>query len=448
MKLTIMGSGYVGLVTGACLADVGNDVLCVDTDVDKIMRLRAGHIPIFEPGLDSVIKRNVQAGRLQFSTDVAQGSGFATLIFIAVGTPEGEDGSADLRHVLAAARAIGEHIQGDCVVVNKSTVPVGTAQRVRQVIQQALDARHSTLGFKVVSNPEFLKEGDAIADFTRPDRIIVGSDDEAATQLLRQLYSPFGRNHERVLVMDVASAELAKYAANAMLATRISFMNELALLAEALGADIDAVRRGIGADERIGRHFIYAGCGYGGACFPKDVKALVQTADMAGHEMKLLRAVQAINDGQKQLLGKRIVARFGPDLRGLRFAIWGLAFKPDTDDVREAPSLLLVRELLQRGAALSVYDPVAADEARRVLGEHERLDYAPRAMNALAGADALAIVTEWKEFRSPDFEHMRGLMRQALIFDGRNLYEPAVVRAAGFEYRGIGRGTPPPMANG
>jgi UDPglucose 6-dehydrogenase len=439
MKLSIIGTGYVGLVTGACLADVGNDVLCIDTDADKVKRLRAGEVPIFEPGLDAIVQRNVEAGRLRFGTNPAEGAAFATLQFIAVGTPPGEDGSADLRHVLAAACAIGRHMTGDRVVVDKSTVPVGTARRVKQEIARELQARGASHKVSVVSNPEFLKEGDAIADFTRPDRIIIGSDDEQATRLLRQLYGPFSRNHDRILVMDTESAELSKYAANAMLATRISFMNELALLAEALGADIDAVRRGIGADERIGHHFIYAGCGYGGSCFPKDVRALLKTGAENGHRLQLLQAVEAVNDRQKLLLGERIVAAFGEDLRGLLFAVWGLAFKPNTDDVREAPSLLLIRDLLQRGATVRVYDPAATASARRALGEHDRLHYVPRAMEALDGADALAIVTEWKEFRSPDFERMRELMRQPVVFDGRNLYDPAFVQQAGLQYRAIGR---------
>lgn len=440
MKVCVVGTGYVGLVTGACLADVGNEVLCVDTDAAKVARLRAVDLPIYEPGLQPIVARNVEAGRLQFTTDPAQGARFATAQFIAVGTPPGEDGSADLRHVLAAVRAIGEHMDGPRVIVDKSTVPVGTARLVRQEVQRALDARGAAFRFSVVSNPEFLKEGDAVADFTRPDRIVIGADDDDAIALMRQLYAPFGRNHERLMLMDIASAELTKYAANAMLATRISFMNELARLAEDLGADIDAVRRGIGSDERIGHHFLYAGCGYGGTCFPKDIRALITSALELGHDMPLLRAVETVNERQKHTLGERIVARFGADLAGRHIAVWGLAFKPNTDDLREAPSLLLIRELLNRGATLSAYDPVAMPGALRVLGAQPRLQFAEHAMEALNGADALAIVTEWKEFRSPDFQRMRSLMRQAVIFDGRNLYDPAAVDASGFEYQGIGRG--------
>lgn len=442
MKVCVVGTGYVGLVTGACLADVGNDVLCVDTDEAKIARLRAGELPIYEPGLEAIVARSVEAGRLQFTADPAEGARYATLQFIAVGTPPDEDGSADLRHVLAAARAIGEHMDGHRVIVDKSTVPVGTARLVREEAQRALDARGADFGVSVVSNPEFLKEGAAVADFTRPDRIVIGADDDAAIALMRQLYTPFGRNHERLMLMDIASAELTKYAANAMLATRISFMNELALLAEDLGADIDAVRRGIGSDERIGHHFLYAGCGYGGTCFPKDIRALIKSAQELGHEIPLLRAVEAVNERQKHILGERIVARFGADLSGLRFAIWGLAFKPNTDDVREAPSLLLIRELLKRGASVSAYDPVAVPAVRRKWGAHDRLHFAEHALDALADADALAIVTEWKEFRSPNFERMRSLMRQPVIFDGRNLYDPATVGASGFVYHSIGRRVP------
>jgi UDPglucose 6-dehydrogenase len=380
-----------------------------------------------------------------FTTEAAEGVRFGTLLFVAVGTPPGEDGSADLSHVLDVAGQIGAHMNGYRVVVNKSTVPVGTAAKVRALVRHEQARRGTDFAFSVVSNPEFLKEGAAIADFTRPDRIVVGSEDERATRLLRQLYAPFGRNHDRLIVMDVASAELTKYAANAMLATRISFMNELALLAETLGADIDAVRRGIGSDSRIGHDFIYAGCGYGGACFPKDLRALVRTGEESGHGLRVLRAVQAVNEQQKRLLGERIVERFGADLAGRRFAVWGLAFKPNTDDVREAPSLQLIQDLLARGATLRVYDPVAADEARRALGDHERLSYVRRSMDALTDADGVAIVTEWKEFRSPDFELMRSVMREPVVFDGRNLYDPDFLRAEGIEYHAIGRGTRPRM---
>jgi UDPglucose 6-dehydrogenase len=439
MKITVVGTGYVGLVTGACLADVGNDVLCVDLDAAKVAKLCDGVLPIYEPRLQDIVRRNLAAGRLRFTTDTVEGARFGKLQFIAVGTPADEDGSADLSHVLAAAQSIGEHMDGDRVVIDKSTVPVGTAARVSQTIARALAERGVTHDFSVVSNPEFLKEGAAVEDFTRPDRIVIGSDDEAATALMRELYAPFGRNHERLMVMDVRSAEMTKYVANAMLATRISFMNEMALLAEDLGADIDAVRRGIGSDSRIGHHFLYAGCGFGGSCFPKDLRALVKSAQGHGRELSLLPAVERVNQAQKNLLAQRVSARFGEDLSNRRIAVWGLAFKPNTDDVREAPSRVLIDELLGRGARLQVYDPVAMPAAQRALGARRHLQYAQRALDALADADALLIVTEWTEFRSPDFASMRAAMREPVIFDGRNLYEPTLMRSHGFEYRGIGR---------
>ena len=439
MKITVVGTGYVGLVTGACLANVGNDVLCVDLDAAKVAQLSDGVVPIYEPGLQDIVRRNLAAGRLRFTTDVADGARYGRLQFIAVGTPPDEDGSADLSHVRAAARSIGEHMDGDRVVINKSTVPVGTASRVHETIATALAARGATHAFSVVSNPEFLKEGAAVEDFTRPDRIVIGSDDAAATALMRELYAPFGRNHERLMVMNVRSAEMTKYVANAMLATRISFMNEMALLAGDLGADIDAVRRGIGSDERIGHHFLYAGCGFGGSCFPKDLRALMKSAQGLGRELSLLRAVEAVNEAQKALMGQRAVERFGSDLAGRSFAVWGLAFKPNTDDVREAPSRVLIEELLERGAQVQAYDPVATESAQRVFGARQRLNYAGRAMDALEGADALFIATEWTEFRSPDFGSMRAAMRQPVVFDGRNLYDPSIMRSHGFEYRGIGR---------
>ena len=439
MKITVVGTGYVGLVTGACLANVGNDVLCVDLDAAKVAQLSDGVVPIYEPGLQDIVRRNLAAGRLRFTTDVADGARYGRLQFIAVGTPPDEDGSADLSHVRAAARSIGEHMDGDRVVINKSTVPVGTASRVHETIAAALAARGASHAFSVVSNPEFLKEGAAVEDFTRPDRIVIGSDDAAATALLRELYAPFGRNHERLMVMSVRSAEMTKYVANAMLATRISFMNEMALLAGDLGADIDAVRRGIGSDERIGHHFLYAGCGFGGSCFPKDLRALMKSAQGLGRELSLLRAVEAVNEAQKTLMGQRAVERFGSDLAGRSFAVWGLAFKPNTDDVREAPSRVLIEELLERGAQVQAYDPVATESAQRVFGARQRLNYAGRAMDALEGADALFIATEWTEFRSPDFGSMRAAMRQPVVFDGRNLYDPSIMRSHGFEYRGVGR---------
>ena len=440
MKVSVIGTGYVGLVTGACLAEMGNDVLCLDVDPDKIRILEEGGIPIHEPGLDAVVARNVKAGRLAFTTDVARSVAHGTLQFIAVGTPPDEDGSADLQYVLAAARNIGRLMTDYKVVVDKSTVPVGTADKVRAAIADELARRGSDARFAVVSNPEFLKEGAAVDDFMRPDRIIVGADDEQAILLMRALYAPFSRNHDKVQVMDVRSAELTKYAANAMLATRISFMNELALLAERLGADIEQVRQGIGSDPRIGYHFLYAGCGYGGSCFPKDVKALISTAAGTGQNLRVLKAVEEANDAQKQVLVGKIVRRFGEDLRGRHFALWGLAFKPNTDDMREATSRVVLAELFRRGATVTAYDPVAMDEARRIFGEQAGLRYADNPMGALQEADALVIVTEWKEFRSPDFDRIRHMLKTPVIFDGRNLYEPSLVRASGLDYEAIGRG--------
>lgn len=439
MKITVVGTGYVGLVSGACLADVGNDVLCLDVDPAKIRILEEGGIPIHEPGLLEVVRRNVAAGRLSFTTDVERAARFGAVQFIAVGTPPDEDGSADLQYVLAAASNIGRFMDGYRVVVDKSTVPVGTGDRVRAAIAEELASRGVDMPFSVVSNPEFLKEGAAVDDFMRPDRIIIGAEDERAIALMRELYAPFQRNHEKLLVMDVRSAELTKYAANAMLATRISFMNELANLSETLGADIELVRQGIGSDPRIGWHFLYAGCGYGGSCFPKDVKALVRTGREHGYDLLLLNAVEAANDAQKLRLVDKIVRRFGEDLSGLHFGLWGLAFKPNTDDMRDAPSRVLLAELFRRGATVAAYDPVAMDEARRIFGDEARLRYVERPMQALDGADALVIVTEWKEFRSPDFERIRTTLRSPVIFDGRNMYDPSVPRRAGIEYHGIGR---------
>ncbi|AYH45155.1 UDP-glucose/GDP-mannose dehydrogenase family protein [Azoarcus sp. DN11] len=439
MKITVVGTGYVGLVSGACLADVGNDVLCLDVDPAKIRMLEEGGIPIHEPGLLEIVRRNVAAGRLSFTTDVEYAAKFGVIQFIAVGTPPDEDGSADLQYVLAAAQNIGRHMDGYRVVVDKSTVPVGTGDRVRDAIAAQLQARGVDLPFSVVSNPEFLKEGAAVEDFMRPDRIIVGAEDERAIGLMRELYGPFQRNHEKLLVMDVRSAELTKYAANAMLATRISFMNELANLSEVLGADIELVRQGIGSDPRIGWHFLYAGCGYGGSCFPKDVKALVSTGREYEHELLILNAVEQANEVQKLRLVDKVVARFGSDLSGMHFALWGLAFKPNTDDMRDAPSRVIIGELFRRGATVSAYDPVAMAEAKRIFGDEPRLRYVDRPMAALDGADALVIVTEWKEFRSPDFERMRTVLRHPVVFDGRNMYEPATMKRVGLEYHGIGR---------
>ena len=439
MKITLIGAGYVGLVTGTCLAEVGNNVLCLDVDPHKIATLKSGGIPIYEPGLEDMVRRNVAAGRLDFTTDITAAVQFGDIQFIAVGTPPDEDGSADLQYVLDAARNIGRHMNGFKLVVDKSTVPVGTADRVRATIAETLASRGLEVDFCVASNPEFLKEGAAINDFMSPDRIVIGTDSERATQLLRCLYAPFQRNHERLVVMDVRSAELTKYAANAMLATRISFMNELALLAEKLGADIERVRQGIGSDPRIGYHFLYAGCGYGGSCFPKDVQALRRTAREYGAPLRILDAVEATNEAQKRILVEKLKSRFGAQLDGRRFALWGLAFKPNTDDMREAPSRMIMEALWAMGATVAAYDPVAMPETRRLYGERPDLILASHPMDALRDADALLIVTEWKAFRSPDFTAMKTLLRQPVIFDGRNLYDPAAMRREGFEYFPIGR---------
>ncbi len=455
MKLTLFGTGYVGLVTGVCLAELGNDVLCIDTDAEKIATLQRGEVPIYEPGLQALIAGNVRAGRLAFSTDMVRGVAHGDVQFIAVGTPSADDGRADLRHVFEVARAIATHMTRFKVIVNKSTVPVGAGEAVHKAVSTVLAQRwcgaEPAPGFAVVSNPEFLKEGCAINDFMRPDRIIVGlgntQEDQRAGDLMRELYRPFVHGHEGVILMDRRSAEFTKYAANAMLATRISFMNEMANLADRLGVDIEPVRVGIGADPRIGQSFLYPGVGYGGSCFPKDVAALQRMGDDVGHPLHLLSAVARVNDGQKRLLVDRLVQRLGADFSGRRFALWGLAFKPDTDDMREAPSRVLVRELLDRGAALQVFDPVAMQEARRCIQDDlldrldllERICYAPSPMDAARGADALLIVTEWQVFRSPDFEALRAALRQPLVLDGRNLYEPRSMRALGFEYLSVGR---------
>jgi UDPglucose 6-dehydrogenase len=458
MKITIVGSGYVGLVTGACMAEVGNNVLCLDVDASKIAILNSGGIPIHEPGLLEMVARNRAAGRLAFTTDVEKAVAHGEIQFIAVGTPPDEDGSADLKYVTAAARNIGRYMNGFKVVVDKSTVPVGTADKVRAVIQEELARRGVSTPFTVASNPEFLKEGAAVEDFMRPDRVVVGcaadADGERGKQLMRALYAPFQRNHERMFFMDVRSAELTKYAANAMLATRISFMNELANLAEILGADIELVRQGIGSDPRIGYHFLYAGCGYGGSCFPKDVQALMRTSEESGSPSRILVAVEASNEAQKHVLAKKLVKHYGESFAGRTFALWGLAFKPNTDDMREAPSRVLIRELLERGARVRAHDPVAMEETQRVLqldfADHpewlDRVDYVETPNAALEGADALVIVTEWKAFRSPDFELIKSTLRDPLIIDGRNLYDPAVVAGHGLKYVPIGRPVLQPAA--
>jgi UDPglucose 6-dehydrogenase len=439
LKVTVIGTGYVGLVSGACLADLGNDVLCVDLDRAKIDLLNSGGLPIHEPGLQPLVRHNAQAGRLRFTTDVEAGVRHGQFQLIAVGTPPDEDGSADVRHVLAAARNVGRYMTEHRIIVDKSTVPVGTADRVRAEVAAALAERGVAIPFSVVSNPEFLKEGAAVEDFMKPDRIIVGTDEEAAAQLMRALYAPLQRNHERMLIMDVRSAELTKYAANAMLATRISFMNELANLAERLGANIEQVRRGIGSDPRIGYHFLYAGAGYGGSCFPKDVRALQRTASQSGARLRILKAVEDANEAQKMVLLEKLQSRLGADLAGKRLALWGLAFKPNTDDMREAPSRVLIDGILARGGQVAAYDPIAMEEAGRIYRDESRVAFGSSTLQCLDGADALIIVTEWKEFRSPDFVEIKRRLRQPLIFDGRNLYDPAVVKGAGLEYFSIGR---------
>jgi UDPglucose 6-dehydrogenase len=440
MKISVIGTGYVGLVTGTCLSEVGNDVMCFDTDIKKVERLQNGEVPIYEPGLHEMIQRNVSAGRLHFTSDAEVATRFGTVQFIAVGTPQGEDGAADVHYVLDAARAIGQHMTDYKVVVDKSTVPVGTADLVRATIQNELKLRGVSTPFSVVSNPEFLKEGAAIDDFMRPGRIVLGCDDEQAALNMRALYAPFQRHHERMVLMDIRSAELTKYAANAMLATRISFMNELANLAEKLGADIESVRKGIGSDPRIGYDFLYAGVGYGGSCFPKDVSALIRTASNdAGIDLKVLGAVQSANQAQKHVLGHKVKARFGADLTGLHFALWGLAFKANTDDMREASSLCVIDDLLAAGATVTAYDPVAVEVAQRLYANESRINFAQSQSTCLDQADALLIVTEWKEFRSPDFDAIKHSLKTPVIFDGRNLYDPKLMRDLGFEYLGIGR---------
>lgn len=440
MKVTIYGTGYVGLVTGACLAEVGNHVVCMDVDAGKIEHLNKGEIPIYEPGLEELIERAREQGNIEFTTDIEQAVEHGLFQMIAVGTPPGEDGSADLQYVLAVAKSIGERINEYKIVINKSTVPVGTAQKVSEQIDAELSKRNISLEFDVVSNPEFLKEGAAIDDFMKPDRIIIGTDNPRTTELLRMLYTPFNRNHDRIIAMDIPSAELTKYAANAMLATKISFMNEMANIADRVGADIEMVRQGIGSDHRIGFQFIYPGCGYGGSCFPKDVRALGRTAHDIGYEAALLDAVEAVNHRQKEKLFEMISKFYKGDLSGKVIALWGLSFKPRTDDMREAPSRTLLERLIAEGATVRAYDPVAMDEARHLYGGKAGLELCESADDALQGADALAVVTEWKNFWSPDFDHLAGALRDRAIFDGRNLYEPDVLEPFGLRYFAIGRG--------
>jgi UDPglucose 6-dehydrogenase len=440
MNVTVFGSGYVGLVTGACLAEVGNNVVCMDVDHEKIERLNNGEIPIYEPGLEDLIARNVEEGRMEFTTDLEKAVGHGLFQMIAVGTPPGEDGSADLQYVLAVAESIGQHMKDYKIVIDKSTVPVGTAQKVRERIESVLNERKMTLEFDVVSNPEFLKEGAAINDFMKPDRIVIGTDNPRTTELLRMLYTPFNRNHERIIAMDIPSAELTKYAANAMLATKISFMNEMANIAERVGADIEQVRQGIGSDHRIGFQFIYPGCGYGGSCFPKDVQALSRTAHAIGYDSKILDAVEATNYQQKEKLFEKISKFYNGDLAGKVFALWGLSFKPRTDDMREAPSRTLLERLIAKGASVRAYDPVAIDEARHIYGDFDGLVFCDSADDAVQGANALAIVTEWRNFWSPDFSSLAEQLADKAIFDGRNLYEPSALKPFGLRYFAIGRG--------
>jgi len=442
MKVTIFGSGYVGLVTGACLAEAGNQVICVDIDAAKVARLNAGEVPIHEPGLAALMQRNRDGGRLEFTTDAARGVDHGLFQIIAVGTPPDEDGSADLSHVVDVARSIGAHLQRYAIVVTKSTVPVGTADTVRAEVSAALAQRRAAIEFDVVSNPEFLKEGAAIQDFMKPDRVVVGTDGPRTTELMRALYEPFTRNHDRLIVMDIPSAELAKYAANAMLATKISFMNELAGLAERVGADIERVRIGIGSDPRIGYGFIYPGTGYGGSCFPKDVKALIRSAHEAGQATPILDAVEQVNELQKSILVRKLTLLLDGKLKGVTVALWGLAFKPNTDDMREAPSRMIVDKLLAAGARVRAYDPVAMDEARRLYPGQPQLTLCRDAYEAASGAAALLIATEWQEFRSPDFERLKSLMSAPRILDGRNLYDPVALARQGFDYYAIGRGRP------
>jgi len=446
MKVCVLGAGYVGLVTAACLSEMGNSVVCLDVDAERVAGLQAGRMPIHEPGLAELVQRNARAGRLQFTPDAASAVAHGTIVFIAVGTPAAEDGSADLAHVLAAAATIGRHMGDYKLIVDKSTVPVGTAEQVRAAVLGELRKRSMVLPFAVVSNPEFLKEGDAIEDFMRPDRVVIGADDEQATLLMRALYAPFLRNRDRLLVMDVRSAELTKYVANAMLATRISFMNEMAALAEQVGADIEQVRLGIGSDARIGSHFLYAGCGWGGSCLPKDVKALQRMGQDVGVDLRMLQTVRDINTRQQGLLCERLVARLGPSLQGHTIALWGLAFKPGTDDLREAPSLVIIEELLQRGATVRAFDPVAMPGVAARWPHRPGLTLVDDPMAAAAGASALLVVTEWREFRSPDFAALRNTMKTPLLLDGRNLYDPALMKSLGFEHLGIGRAQAMPHA--
>lgn len=439
MKLAVIGSGYVGLTSGACFADMGNNVICVDKDTRKIEMLNQGEIPIYEPGLESMVQRNREAGRLSFTTDLKQAVRDSHVLFIAVGTPPEEDGSADLSHVLAAAREIAQYMDDYKVIVDKSTVPIGTADLVKAQVSDTLKTRGVDIAFDVVSNPEFLKEGAAIDDFMKPDRVVIGTESEKAAHIMRTLYAPFNRTHDRVIVMSIRSAEMTKYAANAMLATKISFINEISRLCEAYGADVEEVRNGIGSDSRIGYKFIYPGVGYGGSCFPKDIKALIHMSREVGYDSRILKAVEAVNSDQKSLLSQKVRYHFGNDLVGKCFAIWGLAFKPQTDDMREAPSIVIIRELLALGATIRAYDPVANSEARRIFGDTPELTLTNDEYEAINQVDAMLLITEWRQFRYPDFKRMKDTMKNPVIFDGRNQYDPESLREMGFTYYGIGR---------
>ncbi|MGB0777734.1 MAG: UDP-glucose dehydrogenase family protein [Flavobacteriaceae bacterium] len=440
MKITVIGTGYVGLVTGTCFSEMGNTVTCIDIDKKKVEDLKEGIIPIYEPGLEPMVKRNVEQGRLQFSTSLKDHLSEAKVTFIAVGTPMGEDGSADLQYVLGVARELGQHMNNPLVVVDKSTVPIGTGDKVKAAIQEELDKRGVSIEFSVVSNPEFLKEGAAVADFMKPDRVVVGADSEQGFELMRRLYAPFIHNHDRLIEMDIRSAEMTKYAANAMLATKISFMNEVANICERVGADVNMVRVGIGSDARIGYSFIYPGAGYGGSCFPKDVKALKKIAEEHNYDAKLIRSVEDVNDAQKFVIAQKIVSKYGEDLTGKTFALWGLAFKPETDDMREAPAIYVVKELVKRGAQVQAYDPKAMHEAQVMyLKGVEHLTYHKSKYETLQGADAMILLTEWKEFRSPDFEELKSQLKEAVIFDGRNQYNAFNLEQRGFEYHQIGK---------
>ncbi|MCD8480935.1 MAG: UDP-glucose/GDP-mannose dehydrogenase family protein [Candidatus Cloacimonetes bacterium] len=439
MKLAVIGSGYVGLTSGACFADMGSSVICVDKDERKIQMLKAGEIPIYEPGLEAMVHRNVEAGRLSFTTNLKEAVEQALILFIAVGTPPDEDGSADLSHVLSAAEEIASYMDSYKVIVDKSTVPVGTADLVRKHVQKKLDERGVDVEFSVVSNPEFLKEGAAIDDFMKPDRVVIGTDSEQAAQIMHKLYAPFCRTHDRVIVMSIRSAEMTKYAANALLATKISFINEISRLCDAYGADVEEVRNGIGSDSRIGYKFIYPGVGYGGSCFPKDIKALIHMANQVGFNSRILKAVEDVNKDQKKMLIDKVKQHFGDDLSGKCFAVWGLAFKPQTDDMREAPSMVIINALTELGAKVQAYDPVAMHEAQRLLGDNTALSLCEDEYSTLKDCDAMLLITEWRQFRYPDFPRMRELMKTPVIFDGRNQYDPQQVRELGFSYYGVGR---------